>query len=137
MLVINPALSVKSIAELIILAKSKKGSISYGSSGYGSAIHMESEILALTTGSRMVRVPYKGDAPALTDVIGGQISFLMTSPPSALQNHRAGRVRALGTTGGTRHSDMLDLPSIELAKHMLREFAEWANIAKKIGTHLD
>ena len=111
-LVANPALQAKSMADLIVLAKVKPGTISYGSSGYGSANHMESEILALMTGTRMVHVPYKGDAPALADVIGGQISFLMTSPPSALQNHRAGRVRALATTGRMRHADMPDLPTI-------------------------
>lgn len=111
-LVVNPALPARSIAELVALAKAKPGSISYGSSGYGSANHMESEILALLSGAPMTHVPYKGDGPALTDVIGGQISFMMTSPPAALQAHRAGKVRALANTGRTRHADMADIPTI-------------------------
>ncbi len=111
-LVINPAVPAKSVSDLLQLAKSKPGSLNYGSAGSGSPAHLAGEMLNMMAGVRMTHVPYKGAAPALLDVIAGQVQFIVTSPISAGPHITSGRVRALATTGSKRNPALPDLPTV-------------------------
>lgn len=111
-LVINPAVPAKNVAELLQLAKAKSGAVNYGSAGNGSPAHIAGEMLNVMAGVHMTHVPYKGAAPALLDVIGGQVQFIITSPISAAPHITSGKVRALATTGNKRIASLPDLPTV-------------------------
>jgi tripartite-type tricarboxylate transporter receptor subunit TctC len=112
MLVVNPALPVKSVVELIALAKSKPGELRYASAGTGSAPHMSGELFNHMAGTTMLHVPYKGAAPALVDVMAGHLELTFTSLPAGLPHGKSGAVRMLGVTGSKRTSLLPDLPTI-------------------------
>ena len=111
-LVVNAALPASSVAELIALAKGKPGVYNYASAGIGSPAHLAGEMLNLLAGIKLTHVPYKGAAPGLLDVIGGNPHLIITSPISAAGHMNAGRVRALATTGAQRNPRLPDLPTI-------------------------
>jgi tripartite-type tricarboxylate transporter receptor subunit TctC len=111
-LVVNASLPVKSVAELVQLAKAKPGTINYASAGVGSPAHLAGEMLNQLAGIKLVHIPYKGAAPALLDVIAGNAQMMITSPLSAGGHIKTGRVRALATTGAERNPVMPDLPTI-------------------------
>lgn len=112
MLVVHPGLPAKSTADLIGIARTKPGSISFASSGIGSTAHLCSEMLRMMTGIHIVHVPYKGSAPALNDVIAGQVQMLITGVSSALPHARGGKLRALGVTTAKRLAALPDVPAI-------------------------
>ncbi|MFZ0989123.1 MAG: tripartite tricarboxylate transporter substrate-binding protein, partial [Xanthobacteraceae bacterium] len=97
-LVVNPSLPIESVADLISYAKAHPGALTYGSGGAGSPHQLFAEMFKTMTGIEMTHVPYKGSAPALTDVIGGHIALLFADPAPALPLVKAGKVRALGVT---------------------------------------
>ncbi len=102
-LVVNPALPVHSVADLVKLAREKKGQLSYGTPGPATFHRLSTEILRTMFDLQFIHVPYKGTVPALNDVMGGHIAFMFADIPPALALIRAGKLRALGvTTGGTR-----------------------------------
>ena len=111
-LVINPAVPAKNVKELLQLAKAQPGAVNFGSAGSGSPAHVAGEMLNVMAGVRMTHVPYKGAAPALLDVIAGQVQFIVTSPLSAAPHIASGKVRALATTGATRNPSLPDLPTV-------------------------
>lgn len=111
-LVVSAALPVRSVAELVQLAKSKPGVLNYASAGVGSPAHLAGEMLNLLAGIKLTHIPYKGAAPALLDVIAGNAQLIITSPIAAGAHMHAGRVRAIATTGGERNPSMPDLPTI-------------------------
>lgn len=111
-LVVNNELPVKSIAELIKLAKDKPGALNYASAGVGTPAHLAGEMLNLLADIKVVHVPYKGAAPALTDVIAGNAQYIITSPIAAGAHMSGGRVRALATTGSERNPSLPALPTI-------------------------
>ncbi len=111
-LVINPAVPAKNVGELLQLAKAKPGALNFGSAGNGSPAHLAGEMLNVMAGVRMTHVPYKGAAPALLDVIAGQVQFIVTSPLSAAPHIASGKVRALATTGARRNPSLPDLPTV-------------------------
>jgi len=111
-LVVNNALPAKSIGELIKLAKEKPGALNYASAGVGTPAHLAGEMLNLLADIKVVHVPYKGAAPALTDVIAGNAQYIITSPIAAGAHLTGGRVRALATTGAERNPSLPDLPTI-------------------------
>ena len=111
-LVVNNALPAKNIAELIKLAKEKPGALNYASAGVGTPAHLAGEMLNLLADITVVHVPYKGAAPALTDVIAGNAQYIITSPIAAGAHMNGGRVRALATTGAERNPGLPDLPTI-------------------------
>ena len=110
--VVHPSLPVKNIRELIALAKSKPGQINYGSTGTGGHNHLATELFKRMAGINIVHVPYKGVAPALTDLMGGHTQMVMTSLPSAMTQVQAGRLKALAVGSEKRTSFMPEVPTI-------------------------
>ena len=109
---VTPSLPAKTVPEFIAYAKANPDRISYGSAGTGSSNHLSGELLKMMTGVRMVHVPYRGAAPALTDVIGGQVQAIFSSITSTVEYVRAGKVRALAVTSATRVETLPELPTI-------------------------
>ncbi len=110
--VVHPSLPVKNIRELIALAKAKPGQINYGSTGTGGHNHLATELFRRMAGINIVHVPYKGVAPALTDLMGGHTQLVMTSLPSAMTQVQAGRLKALAVGSEKRSSFMPEMPTI-------------------------
>jgi tripartite-type tricarboxylate transporter receptor subunit TctC len=110
--VANPSLGVSNIQELIAVAKARPGRISYGSSGTGTGGHLATELIKFMAGIDMVHVPYKGAAPALIDVIGGQLQVMCTSPLAALPQVKNGRLRALAMTSAKRSRAAPEVPTV-------------------------
>lgn len=110
--VVHPSLPVKNIRELVALAKARPGQINYGSTGTGGHNHMATELFRRMAGINIVHVPYKGVAPALTDLMGGHTQMVMTSLPSAMGQVQAGRLKALAVGSEKRSSFMPELPTI-------------------------
>jgi len=110
-LVVNNALPVKSVAEFVAHAKAHAGKVNYGSGGAGTSVHLAGELFESLTGSQMVHVPYRGSAPAVTDLIGGQIQAIFDTAPSALPHIAGGKVRPLAVTGARRLADLPQVPT--------------------------
>jgi tripartite-type tricarboxylate transporter receptor subunit TctC len=111
-LVVNNELPAKTVAELVKLAKEKPGALNYASAGIGTPAHLAGEMLNLLADITVVHVPYRGAAPALTDVIAGNAQYIITSPIAAAAHMNGGRVRAIATTGVERNPGLPDLPTI-------------------------
>ena len=111
-IVVNPSLPVRSIKELVALAKARPGAITYGSSGTGGVLHLAGELLAVQTRIQMTHIPYKGASPALSDVAGGHIAMLFLTRMTAQPFIATGRVRALAVTAPERIQG-LDLPTVQ------------------------
>jgi tripartite-type tricarboxylate transporter receptor subunit TctC len=109
---VNASLGVESVADLVRLAKAKPGQLNYGSAGNGSPAHLAGAMFDLLANVKTNHVPYKGAAQALTDVIGGQLQFLITSPLVAMPHAKGGRIRVLATTGAKRDPLIPDLPAV-------------------------
>ena len=109
---VNPSVPVKTVPELIAYIKANPGKISYASAGIGTPQHVSAELFKLMTGVEMVHVPYRGAAPALTDMIGGQVQVMIDTTPASMQHIRSGRVRALAVTTATRADVLPDLPTV-------------------------
>jgi len=133
-LVINPAVKANSVAELVALAKSQPGKMTFASSGSGTSIHMSAELFKQLTKIDIVHVPYKGSAPALTDLIGGQVNLMFDNIPSALPHIKAGRLHALATTGARRDPTLPDLPTVAEAGIKGYESGVWFGLAVPAGT---
>ncbi len=112
-LVVNAELPIKTVAEYIAFAKANPGKLSYGSAGSGSAVHMASALFELMTNVQLTHVPYKGSGPAMTDLIGGQISSMFDNIVSALPHIKSGRIRALGVTSPYRYPALPNVPTID------------------------
>jgi tripartite-type tricarboxylate transporter receptor subunit TctC len=111
-LVVNPAVPVKSVAELVALAKARPGQINYGSAGNGGISHLVPEMFKQATGTFMVHIPYRGSAPAFTDLIAGQVQVMAESVPQAAQYHKQGKVRAIAVTSRERSPALPDVPTV-------------------------
>ena len=111
-LAVHPAVPAASIQELVALARSKPGSLRYGSGGSGSPPHLSAEIFKSMTGTDMLHVPYKGVTPAMIDAVGGQVQMLISVIPAVLPTIRSGRLRALGVTSAKRTALVPDVPTI-------------------------
>ena len=133
-LVVHPSLPVKSVTELIALARSKPGQLNYGSAGNGSALHLAGEMFNSLARVKLVHVPYKGVTGAFSDLLGGQISIMFPGAPIALPQVRAGKLRALGTTGAGRTSAAPELPPISEAGLPGYEVSVWYGILAPAGT---
>jgi tripartite-type tricarboxylate transporter receptor subunit TctC len=105
-------ISAKNVQELIALAKSKPGTITFGSAGPGTSQHMAGELFQVVTGTRLMHVPYRGSGPAITDLLGGQIDMVIETLPALLPQVATGKVRLLGVTSATRATALPDLPTL-------------------------
>ena len=111
-LLVNPSFPAKSVAELVALAKAKPGEYQYASAGNGTLNHLLGEMLNSMAGISLQHVPYKGVAPALNDVLGGQLPMLFASLPSSLAHIKAGKLRAIAVSGATRSPVLPDVPTV-------------------------
>jgi tripartite-type tricarboxylate transporter receptor subunit TctC len=111
-LVVNPNVPVKTIPELIALAKKETGKLSYASSGIGSGIHLGAVLFEQMAGVKLTHVPYRGTAPALTDLIGGHVQMFFSSLPPAVAIAKEGKVRPIAVTGAARSAVFPDLPTV-------------------------
>lgn len=118
LLVANPNLAAKNIAELIALAKKEPDTLSYASFGNGSASHLAGALFTNQAGIKMTHIPYKGGAPAITDTLGGQVPMSFSAFGVALPHVKSGKLIALGTTGATRAKLLPDVPTIEEAGNL-------------------
>ena len=109
---VHPSLPAQTIPELIALAKKEPGKINYASAGTGSGIHLGTEYLASMAGIKLTHIPYKGSAPALTDLVGGHVAIYFSSLPPAIGLIKEGKVRALAVTGAKRSAILPDLPTV-------------------------
>jgi len=110
--VVNPSVPVNSIPELIAYAKANPGKLNMASSGNGSTIHMSGELFKMLTGIDMVHVPYRGGAPALTDLISGQVQVMFDNIPTCAEHVKSGKLRGLAVTSTTRSEVLPDLPTV-------------------------
>src|SRR3954469_12227249 len=125
LLVVHPSLPVKTVKDLVVLAKVKPGSINYASSGSGSAGHLAAELFKRVAHIEMVHIPYKGAAPALTDVVAGQAQIYFTSPISAQPFVKGGRLRMVAVTCLKRSPSLPDIPTIAESGYPDFEVVSW------------
>jgi len=111
-LVVNTSLPVNSVQELIAYGKANPNKLNFASSGSGTSIHLSGELFRTMTGVQMTHVPYKGSAPALTDLIGGQVQVYFSPLPESIESIKAGKVRALAVTTATRAEAVPELPTV-------------------------
>ena len=133
-LVLHPSVKANSVAEVIAMAKAQPGKINYASSGSGSSIHMSGEMFKFLTNVDMTHIPYKGSAPAVTDLLGGTVAMMFDNIPSALPHIKAGKLHALATTGAKRDPALPDLPTIAEAGVAGYESGVWFGLAVPVGT---
>lgn len=134
LLVVHPSLPVRTVPELIALAKQKPGVLNYGSSGVGGWGHISAELFESMTKTQMTHVPYKGSAPALIDLIGGQIEVLFNTASTTVPHVKAGTLRALATTGASRMSALPNLPTVSEAGVPGYENTTWSAIGAPART---
>jgi len=109
---VHPDVPAKTVAEFIAYAKANPGKINMASSGNGTSVHLSGEMFKAMTGVEMQHVPYRGSAPAMTDLIAGQVQVIFDNMPSVLQHIRAGKLRALAVTTAARSSELPDVPTV-------------------------
>lgn len=133
-LVVHPSVPANSVAEFIALAKAKPGTINYASVGNATGPHLFGELFRSLTGVDIVHIPYKGTAPAVTDLLGGQVQALFDSLATALPNIRAGKLRALGVTSLQRSKAAEDIPTIAESGASGYEATGWFGVLVPSGT---
>lgn len=133
-LVVNPSLPVASVAELITYAKANPGKLNFGSGSTGSAGHLAGELFNSLAGVKMAHIPYKGAAPAMQDLIGGQIHLMFDNLASSLTQVRAGRVKALAVTTARRSSLAPELPTVAESGLAGFDISTWFGIFAPAGT---
>ena len=111
--VVHPSMPVKSVKELVAIARKRPGELNYGSSGTGGSNHLATELFAKTANVKITHVPYKSIGPAMTDLVGGHVQMVITSLPSALVQVKAGRLKALGVAGEQRSSFAPEIPTVK------------------------
>jgi tripartite-type tricarboxylate transporter receptor subunit TctC len=111
-LVVNPSVQAKNVGELIVLAKAKPGSLNFGSSGIGSTNHLAGELLKSMAGIDIVHVPYRGAAPAMNDLLAGQISFMFDNMPAVLPQVQGKAINAIAVAGAKRAEALPDVPTV-------------------------
>ena len=136
-LVVNPALPVRNVTELIVYAKANPGKLNYSSGGNGSAAHLAVEYFKLQTGTSIVHVPYKGTGPSVADLIGGQVSMTMTGAPAVMGHVQSGRLRALGVSSPQRVPALSQIPTVDEAGVPGFDATQWYGIVAPAGTPKD
>jgi len=134
LLVVNPSMPVNSVQELIDYARSRPGQINYGSSGNGATTHLGMELLKVMTGIDIVHVPYKGSAPAMADLLSGQVSLMLDAGATSNRQIKAGRLRVLAVTGGVRSTLNPDVPTIAESGVPGYDSSVWIGLFAPAGT---
>lgn len=132
--VAHPALPVKTLPQLIALAKSRPGQLNYGSAGPGNATHLAAELFRAMANINIVHVPYKGSGPALIDLMGGQTQFMFSNLTAALPHMKSAKLRALAVTGEKRTSIVPELPTVAEAGLRGYAVASWYGLLAPAGT---
>lgn len=136
-LVVNPNVPAKNVQELVALAKSKPGQLSYGSGGNGSAANLATEYFKMQTETAILHIPYRGTAPAVTDLMGGQIQMLFTGAPAVMGQVKSGQLRALAVSSPKRLEALPDLPTVAEAGYKNFEADQWYGVVAPAGTPRD
>jgi tripartite-type tricarboxylate transporter receptor subunit TctC len=136
-LVANPSLPVKTVKDLVALAKTKPGQLTYGSFGNGSTGHLNIEVLQAMTGARFNHIPYNGAGPAMNDVIGGHIDFMLAALSIVKGNVQAGKLRMIGVGSSHRSSEFPDVPTISESGASGFEAKSWFGLVAPAGTPPD
>lgn len=133
-LVVHPSLPVKNVKDLIALAKKKPGALNFSSAGSGTTQHLAGELFKLRTGTNIVHVPYKGSAPSLTALIGGEVEMSYANIPAIFQHVKAGRLRPLASTGPKRSELMPEVPTMKEAGAPGVEVVVWYGVLAPSAT---
>src|SRR5215469_1018499 len=136
-LVVHPSMPVRSVKELIALGKAKPGTINFGSGGLGTTPHMAGELFSLQAGIKMVHVAYRGEAPAINDLLGGQVDLIFANLSAVIGNVKAGSLRALAVTSAQRAASAPDIPTIAEVALPGFEAATWFALVAPAGTPRD
>lgn len=133
-LAVDPRLGINSVAELIEYGKKNPGKLAFGSSGIGSTGHLTGEAFKAASNIDMVHAPYKGDAPAVSDTVGGQLPISFIGVASALPMYKAGKIKVLAVASPRRSSSMPDVPTMAEAGYKDIEFSQWYALFARAGT---
>jgi len=136
-LVVNPALGVDTMDQLLAKAKAEPGRITYASSGNGTSPHLSGELFGSMAGVRMLHVPYKGSSPAVVDLLAGQVATMFSPASTVLPHIRSGKLKALATTGQKRTESLPDLPTVQELGLKGFETSVWFGLNVPIGTPQD
>lgn len=136
-LVVHPSVPAHSVRELIALAKAKPGTINFGSGGLGTTPHMAGELFSIQAGVKMVHVAYRGEAPAINDLLGGQVQLIFANLSAVIGNIRAGSLRALAVTSAQRAPTAPEIPTIAEAALPGFEAATWFALMAPAATPRD
>ena len=136
-LVVHPSVKATSVKDLVALAQANPGKLNYGSGGNGSAANLATEYFKLRTGTSMLHIPYRGTAPAVTDLMGGQIQVLFTGAPAVLGQIKNGQLRAIAVSSPTRLAALPDLPTVAEAGYKDFEADQWYGVVTPTGTPRD
>ncbi|NYE25842.1 tripartite tricarboxylate transporter substrate binding protein [Pigmentiphaga litoralis] len=137
LLVVNPAVPAKSVQELVSYLKTNSAKVSYASSGSGTSIHMAGELFKLQSGLNIQHVPYKGSAPAVTDLIGNQTQYMFDNMPSSWPQVQAGKLRALAVTTKERSATAPELPTMAESGFPNFDVSSWFGLIAPAGTPAD
>ena len=133
-LVVHPSVPARTVQDVIALAKKDPGKWTYASSGNGTSIHMSGAMFTQLTGTDILHIPYKGSGPAVTDLLAGQVNMMFDNIPSSLPHIKAGKLRALATTGAKRDPALPDLPTLAEAGVRGYESGVWFGLSVPAGT---
>jgi tripartite-type tricarboxylate transporter receptor subunit TctC len=136
-LVVNPSVPATTVKELIALAKAKPGELNFGSGGVGTTPHMAGELFAMMSGIRITNISYKGEQPALTDMLGGQLAMMFSNVPAAMPHVRSGKLRGLAVTSGARIDAAPGLPTVAEAGVPGFEAETWLGLVAPAATPRD
>ena len=134
---VNPSVPVKTVKELIALAKSKPGQLTFASSGSGTSIHLSAELFKTMAGVDMLHIPYKGSGPAVTDLVGGQVQLMFDNLPSSIGQIKAGKLRAIAVTTLKRSPALPDVPTIAESGLPGYDASSWFGMHAPAGTPRD
>ena len=136
-LVTHPSVPAASVAELVALARSRPGQLKYASAGNGTMTHLAAEMFRLATGTHMIHVPYKGAAPATSDLLGGQVNLMFNNPVSSFPHVKAGKLRSLAVTGASRLATAPEVPTIAELGYPGFEASTWYGFLGPAGMPKD
>jgi len=137
LLVVHPSVPAKSVKELTALAKAQPGKLNVASSGSGTSIHLAAELYKQMAGVDIVHVPYKGSAPAVADLLGGQVQMMFDNLPVSLPHAKAGKLRALAVTSPNRSSALPDVPTMDEEGYKGFDATSWFGLLAPAGTPKD